>query len=166
MFKKYAKSFLEREIREKEEGDEMIGPTREELQAQKPTYYKMPERPMAPPQEEEPETVIGQSISIKGEICFTSLLRIDGNFEGTLNSNGKLIVGKTGFVKSDICLSEAFISGKVEGDIEVKGRLVLRGRAEIVGNIKAGKLSVDEGAIINGMVQITGLVESEKEVEV
>jgi cytoskeletal protein CcmA (bactofilin family) len=106
------------------------------------------------PKEEEPETVIATGVSIKGTMSFQKLIRIDGSFEGELLSSGKLIVGPTGNVKANINLEEAFISGKVTGDITVKTRLVLRGRAEVRGDITAPLLSVDEGVSIVGILNV------------
>lgn len=105
--------------------------------------------------DEEPETVIAPGVSIKGTMSFQKLIRIDGNFEGELLSSGKLIVGPTGTVKAHINLEEAFISGKVIGDITVKKRLVLRGRAEVKGDITAPLISVDEGVCITGILNVT-----------
>ena len=106
------------------------------------------------PEEEEPETIIAANVSIKGTMSFQKLIRIDGTFEGELLSSGKLIVGPTGSVKANINLDEAFISGKVTGDITVKTRLVLRGRAEVRGDITAPLLSVDEGVSIVGILNV------------
>jgi cytoskeletal protein CcmA (bactofilin family) len=115
------------------------------------------------PQDEEPETIIGEGVTIKGTISFKKLLRIDGSFEGELLSSGKLIVGPTGRVKANIDLEEAFIAGKVTGDITVKKRLVLRGRAEVRGDITAPLLSVDEGVSIIGILSIAQTAESTPE---
>lgn len=104
--------------------------------------------------DEEPETVIGENVQMKGELTFKTLLRIDGIFEGELISDGKLIVGPKASVKADIHLAEAFVSGKIEGNITVKERLVLRGRAEVHGDITAPLLSVDEGVSIVGRVNV------------
>ena len=104
---------------------------------------------------EEPETVIAEGVSIKGTLSFQKLLRIDGTFEGELISTGKLIIGPTGVVKAHLNLEEAFISGKVTGDICVKKSLVLRGRAEVRGDITAPLLSVDEGVSIIGMLNVS-----------
>jgi len=103
---------------------------------------------------EEPETVIASNVEIKGSLSFEKLLRIDGVFEGELHSTGKLIIGPTGSVKANIDLDEAFISGKVIGNISVKKRLVLRGKAEITGDITAPLLSVDEGVSIIGILNV------------
>ncbi len=105
-------------------------------------------------QDDEPETIIAEGVSIKGTMSFQKLVRIDGTFEGELLSSGKVIVGPTGLLKANINLDEAFISGKVIGDITVKSRLVLRGRAEVRGDINAPLLSVDEGVSIIGIMNI------------
>lgn len=104
--------------------------------------------------EEEPETVIAAGVTIKGTMTFQKLIRIDGTFEGELHSSGKLIIGPSGEVKADIDLEEAFISGKITGNIKVKKRVVLRGRAQVKGDITAPLLSVDEGVCILGILHI------------
>ncbi len=52
-------------------------------------------------------------------------------------------------------MDEVEVSGKVEGNITVKTRLVLKGNAEVRGNITAPKISVDEGVSIMGQVHVT-----------
>lgn len=113
------------------------------------------EAPPPPLEIEEPETIIGENVSLKGTLSFQKMIQIDGTFEGEIESKGKLIIGPRGVVKAHLNLEEAFIAGKVEGDITVKERLVLRGRAEVRGNITAPLLSVDEGVSIIGQVYVT-----------
>ncbi len=100
--------------------------------------------------EEIPETTLGEGVSFKGELVFERLLRIDGSFEGSLISNGKIIVGPKGKVKADINLQEAIIEGQVEGNITVKEKVELRGGAIVYGDVKAKNLCVDEGVTIIG----------------
>lgn len=100
--------------------------------------------------EEVPETTLGEGVSFKGELVFERLLRIDGSFEGSLISNGKIIVGPKGKVKADINLQEAIIEGQVEGNITVKEKVELRGGAVVYGDVKAKNLCVDEGVTIVG----------------
>jgi cytoskeletal protein CcmA (bactofilin family) len=149
MFKKYAKTLLDKEVSPAFE--ESLPPTPSLFTAEIPTLQEIPEEPSV----EEPETTIGERVIFKGTLSFQTLLRIDGTFEGELISEGKLIIGPTGSVKANINMQEAFISGKVDGDITVKERLVLRGRAEIRGNIHAPILSVDEGVSIIGQLNVT-----------
>lgn len=103
---------------------------------------------------EEPETVIGENVVIKGSISFPQFLRIDGSFEGEILSQGKIVIGPTGKVKADLTLQEAYISGKVEGNVTVTEKLVLRGRAEVKGDITAPSISVDEGVSIQGQLKV------------
>jgi cytoskeletal protein CcmA (bactofilin family) len=137
---KYAKTLLEKGIQQ------------EEIFRPAPSFE--------PPQQEveeviEPETVISENVSITGTLSFQKCMRIDGTFQGDIESTGKLLIGPTGFVKANLNLEAAFIAGKVEGDITVKERLVLRGRAEVRGNITAPLLSIDEGVSIIGQVYVT-----------
>lgn len=105
--------------------------------------------------EEEPETTLAPGVSIKGTMTFEKLLRVDGSFEGELVSSGKIIVGPTGSVQANLDLEEAYIAGKVVGNITVKKRLVLRGRAEVRGDITAPLISVDEGVSIVGILNVS-----------
>jgi cytoskeletal protein CcmA (bactofilin family) len=119
------------------------------------TFTPQPQEELPlPPAQREPETILGEHISVKGQLKFNDLLRIDGTFEGELLSEGTLIVGPTGVIKADLNLKDAFISGKVEGNISVSGRLILRGNAEIHGNITAQYLGIDEGVSILGQVTV------------
>ena len=103
---------------------------------------------------DEPETTLGEGVSFKGQLSFRRLLRIDGSFEGELISDGKLLVGPKGSVKSNINMREAVIEGTVQGNITVQERLELRGDAEVHGNIIAKYLSVDEGVTLIGSVTV------------
>ncbi len=141
---KFAKTLLERGIQK----DGRI--------AAAPAPY-IQETPFYEEQESEigPEMTIGVNVSVMGKIAFQREICVNGVFEGELEGNGKIVVGPEGFVKADMELYEAEISGKVEGNITVKYRLILRGNAEVKGNITAPRLSVDEGVSIIGQVYVT-----------
>ena len=105
---------------------------------------------------EQAETTLGAGVVFKGELSFERLLRIDGKFEGELNSKGKMILGPQGYIKSNsISLHEAVIEGVVEGNITVAERIELRGDAKVRGNITAQSISVDEGVSIIGHVDVS-----------
>jgi len=94
-------------------------------------------------------------LSFKGELKFNRYLRIDGQFEGELISEGgKLVVGPKGVVKSNVKMREVVIEGYVEGDVFVDERIELRGDAQVRGNISARSLTVDEGATIIGNMRV------------
>lgn len=103
---------------------------------------------------DDPDTTIGEGVTFKGELTFDKLLRIDGHFEGDLLSEGKLIIGPRGVVKSNVQMREAVIEGILEGNITVTDRIELRDSATVMGNIKARYISVDEGVTIIGHVSV------------
>ncbi len=119
--------------------------------------YKINPIPEAPQFEtfEGPEMVIGPQVTVIGKIAFQREIHIEGVFEGEFEGQGRVVIGPEAFVKANIDLQEAEIAGKVEGNITVKHRLILRGNAEVRGNITAPCLSVDEGVSIIGQVYVT-----------
>jgi len=161
MFKKNAKSLSDKETASLYEAS----PSTASFTSEIASHYSPPQNhffssqkhPVEENEEdfEEPETTIAENIIIKGTLKFEHCLRIDGAFEGDMESPGKLIIGPTGTVKANLHLDEVFISGKLIGDVTVKKRLVLRGRAEVRGNITAPLLSIDEGVSIQGMLKVS-----------
>lgn len=104
---------------------------------------------------EEPETTLGHGVVFRGKMEFKTLLRIDGHFEGELISEGKLVIGPTGVVKSNVKLREAIVEGYIEGNMDVDERIELRGDAQVHGDIQTKFLSVDEGVTIIGSIMVT-----------
>ena len=157
LFKKSTKSFLDKQIGNFEQPPARNGAT---------TFIPPPATPVALAEQEEfsspqaepeelPDAYIGAGVSLQGELEYPTLLHVDGKFEGKIKSSGRIVIGPEGHVKADLRLAEAFISGKIEGDICVQERLVLRGRAEVYGNITAPIVSVDEGVTIVGQLCVS-----------
>jgi len=87
---------------------------------------------------------------IVGEIFADSDFRIDGDVEGTITCNGKVVIGQKGFLKGSITCVNAEIIGTVEGDITVSELLSLRSAANIKGNVKTRILLVEPDAVFEG----------------
>ena len=87
---------------------------------------------------------------IVGEIFAESDFRIDGDVEGTITCNGKVVIGQKGFMKGSITCVNAEIIGTVEGDITVSELLSLRSTANIKGDVKTKILLVEPNAVFNG----------------
>lgn len=87
---------------------------------------------------------------LEGKVESEGNIRIDGKLDGTLSTNGKLVVGETGVIIGSIRCENANIEGKVEGELVVNGLLILKSKAVVLGNITVGKLVVEEGAVFNG----------------
>jgi len=87
---------------------------------------------------------------IVGKIFADTDFRIDGEVEGTITCNGKVVIGQKGYLKGSISCLNAEIIGKVDGDIVVTETLSLRSTAEIKGDVKTKVLMVEPNAIFNG----------------
>jgi len=81
-------------------------------------------------------------------------LKINGNFNGTLETSGTLTIGSSAFVEAHIIGENIIIAGKVRGDIVAKKMLVLMPTAVLTGNISTSKLNIVEGAIFQGKCQM------------
>jgi cytoskeletal protein CcmA (bactofilin family) len=99
------------------------------------------------------ETILAEGVMVKGELHFDKQLRINGSFEGSLQTNGKVIVGEKGSIKGNISLDEAEIHGKIVGNIRVH-KLLVGASAQIHGNIYAQSVDFQKGAKLVGQIFI------------
>ena len=87
---------------------------------------------------------------IKGEILSPCDIRIDGTFEGKIQSKGRVVVGESAHIKGDIVCDNIDLWGKVEGNVFVKDTLNLKDGCVVNGNLNIRKLSVELGSTFNG----------------
>ena len=87
---------------------------------------------------------------IKGEVISPSDIRIDGTFEGKVQTKGRVVVGETAVVKGDIICENIDLWGKVNGNVFVKDTLALMDGCHVDGNLNVKRLSVELGATFNG----------------
>ena len=95
---------------------------------------------------------VGDVVNFTGEVCFKSMLRIDGHFSGNVTSDDGTLIVSTGaqVTKAVIKVAVAKINGTVEGDILASKHLVLGRTANGRGHVTAPALVVEEGALFNG----------------
>ena len=95
-------------------------------------------------------SIIGQAVTLTGDITSTADIRIDGVVKGNVKSAARILIGADGVVEGDLDSLQADIMGFVKGNIKVKELLSLRENAVINGNIHVGKLQVEPTVILNG----------------
>ena len=95
---------------------------------------------------------VGDVVNFTGEVCFKSMLRIDGHFSGHVTSPDGTLIVSTGaqVTQAVIKVAVAKINGTVEGDIRASKELVLGRTANVKGVVTAPALVVEEGAQFNG----------------
>ncbi len=111
------------------------------------------------------ETFIGPSVRVEGDFTGEGDLIIEGTVVGNLVTNNNLRIGPGAVVEAEIKAKNAFIAGKVKGNVTIKGKLELTSTAQIVGNVRTTVLSVESGGVINGQLNMSAAVEKvEREV--
>jgi cytoskeletal protein CcmA (bactofilin family) len=101
------------------------------------------------------QATIGRSLVIKGEISGAESLFVDGRIEGTVNiPEHRVTVGRNGVVTADVNAREVVIMGKVHGNIICSDRLDIRSEGSVTGDVVVQRISVEDGAILKGSVQV------------
>jgi cytoskeletal protein CcmA (bactofilin family) len=99
------------------------------------------------------DTVIGAASTVDGSLRCEGNIRLDGQFTGTLEITGNVLVGETARITADIDARNISIAGVVEGNI-TGHRVQILGTGRIYGDIKASTLTTDEGAFIDGNISM------------
>jgi len=111
----------------------------------------------------ERDSLIGKSIRIKGEIVASEPLYILGSVEGTINApNDRVTVAQGGKVNADINAREVVIMGEVCGNIDSADRVEIRKDGLLIGNLAAHRISIEDGAVLQGAVDVRTPNEKEK----
>lgn len=105
---------------------------------------------------------ISSGTIIKGEIVSPGDIRIDGTFDGKIQSRGRVVIGETATIKGDIVCDNVDLWGKVEGNIFVKDTLALKEGCVVNGNLHIRKLAVELGATFNGNCKMITEAEFDK----
>jgi excisionase family DNA binding protein len=106
--------------------------------------------------EKQEKKILDVDASMQGTLTFKDPvnLRINGSFEGRLDTKGSLMIGENATVRADIIGDEIVIGGKLTGNIIAKNGLKVLSSAHIIGDITTPNLSVETGAVIQGKCQM------------
>ena len=97
---------------------------------------------------------LGTGTRFTGHLQFEGSVRIDGNFQGNISSPGTLILGRDAVVKGEIDVSSLNVNGTVIGVVRATRHVHLHENAVIDGLLVTPAMGMDEGAIINGTVEM------------
>ena len=99
-------------------------------------------------------SLIGEGSEFRGEFRVKDLIRIDGFFKGNIITEGKVLVGKSGKVETDIRAGTVVVGGEVRGSINADKRVILLSTAQLYGDIITRSLVVEEGVVFEGRCTI------------
>ncbi|MEO6332051.1 MAG: polymer-forming cytoskeletal protein [Gemmatimonadaceae bacterium] len=99
-------------------------------------------------------SVIGDRLTIRGEIDTDGTIRVDGRVEGGVHRAGMLIIGAGGGVVGDVEAGDVIVAGTIHGNVHATGRVEIEPGAAVHGEIRANNMLLREGAILHGQVSI------------
>ena len=98
---------------------------------------------------------LGAGIEIKGRVSGNEDLQIDGKVEGPIALHGqKLTIGHTGKVNSEVNARDVVVYGDITGNLHAQDRVEIKKDASVVGDIKATRISIEDGAYCKGRIEI------------
>lgn len=101
------------------------------------------------------KNILSNDVEIKGSITFENELTIDGKIEGEITSEGDLTIGENAEIDGEIKTRSVVVLGKVNGNITVNERCELKSKAQLIGDLKAARLVIEEGATFVGKSEVT-----------
>lgn len=97
---------------------------------------------------------IDQGSEFEGKLSFKDTVRVDGSFRGEISSENTLVVGETGEIFATVRSRTVVVAGAVTGDVVASERLVLQKTARLEGDVQAGSLQMEDGAVLNGRISM------------
>jgi cytoskeletal protein CcmA (bactofilin family) len=100
-------------------------------------------------------SIIGEGTRLKGDLEVKGLLRIDGDFSGTIHTNGKVLVSKNGRAECTINGNIVVIGGVVKGTIIAHNSVEILSSGVVIGTIIAPRLIIHEHVLFHGTCRVT-----------
>jgi cytoskeletal protein CcmA (bactofilin family) len=99
--------------------------------------------------------VLGPRDSLVGTLTVAGDVRIEGTLEGEVSATGEVSVHSSGTARAQISARDIAVSGTVEGNLVASELVALGETASFAGELRAGRLRVDEGATVNATITMT-----------
>lgn len=101
------------------------------------------------------KNVLSSDVEIDGNLKFSNDLIVDGKIKGQVTSeNGSLTIGENAHIEGEIITQRVTVFGKVEGNITVTERCEIKTNAEVIGDVQAATLTMEEGAMFSGQSRV------------
>lgn len=109
------------------------------------------------------QATIGRSLVIKGEVSGSESIFIDGRIEGSIHlAEQRVTIGRNGSVVANIEAHEVVIMGTLKGNVQCSDRLDIRSEGSLTGDVVTQRISVEDGALVKGSVEVRSAQKNEK----
>ena len=99
---------------------------------------------------------LGSDALFKGTLTFEGTVRIDGKFEGQIDTNDTLVIGQTGDLKGDVKVGTLVCKGQLNGAVVASKKIEMHPASKIKGDVYTPALSIGLGAVLDGHLNMTG----------
>ncbi|MBN2736328.1 MAG: polymer-forming cytoskeletal protein [Spirochaetales bacterium] len=99
-------------------------------------------------------TTLGKTTHFNGKLKFKDSLKIDGRFQGRIESQGALVIEKGAMVEADILVGSVIIGGTVKGNIKASKKLEMLSTGRVIGNIETAALTIADGVVFEGKCEM------------
>lgn len=100
-------------------------------------------------------SIIGEGTRFKGEFDLNGLLRIDGDFTGTIRTKGMVLIGKNGRAECTLHAGTVVVGGVIRGEIYSTEKVIILSTGLVLGAITTPRLIIEEGVVFNGSCKVT-----------
>lgn len=104
-------------------------------------------------------SIVGEGTHFKGNLELSGLLRIDGDYSGSIHTTGKVIVGTNGRTDCTINAGTVVIGGVLRGAVYATEKVIILSSALVIGIVHAPRLIAEEGVLLDGEFRIYGTAE-------
>lgn len=101
---------------------------------------------------------VGKGVEFKGTISYSGTVRIDGLLDGEIHTDGTLLVGEEAVLTAKVSAGTIVCMGKITGDVVAKEKIKLLAPAVLNGGVKTPMISVEDGVLFNGTLEMTQAV--------
>lgn len=99
-------------------------------------------------------TVIGEGLTIEGEVVTDDEVVVQGAVRGTLTSGDVVSIASGGVVEADIQATSLSVGGQATGNVVVTDRVDIQAGGRLIGDVKAARLTIADGASFKGNVDM------------
>ncbi len=100
------------------------------------------------------KNVLNSDVELNGTLKFAGEMTFDGKLDGEINSEGALNLGDNAVVRGNLNVNSVVVRGKVNGNITAREKIDIKAKAELFGDIRAPKLTIEEGVTFVGKSEV------------
>jgi len=97
---------------------------------------------------------VGKGVEFKGTISYSGTVKIDGYLDGEIHTDGMLLIGEDAIIQAKITAGTIVSKGKITGEVVAKECIKLKAPAVMNGSVKAPVLSMEDGVLFNGALEM------------